>query len=182
MTDPKTKRTPQTNERVKALVNVVRIDLTEDKPNVAGRLFPALFLAVLFGLLLVALVTGVRTYSSVAMAQSTNNASREGLELIANSIRANDTTGCIAVGQGPEGRSLVVVEKLDSGTYEVRTYLYQGKVVQEYALAGNQYTPQSATELATSNSFDFTYANGLLSISTDQGSCEVALRNLQGGE
>jgi hypothetical protein len=182
MTNQNTSRGPQANERVDALVNVARVQLTDEKPHAIGRLFPALFLAVLFSLLLIALVTGVRTYSSVAAAQSENSTSREGLELIANSVRANDAEGSIAVGEGPEGRSLVVVEKLTSGTYEVRTYLYEGKVVQEYAPAGNKYTPASATVLATSDSFDFTYADGLLTISTDQGTCEVALRNLEGGE
>ena len=175
-------RGPQANDRVNALVNVARVQLTDEKQSSVGRIFPALFLAVLFALLLIALVTGARAYSGAATAQAANNTSREGLELIANAVRANDSTGSIAVGKGPEGRSLVVVEDLETGTYEIRTYLYEGKVVQEYALAGNPYTPASATVLATSSSFDFSFKNGLLTITTDQGSCEVALRNLQGGE
>ena len=182
MTNQNTSRGPQANERVDALVNVARVQLTDEKPHAAGRLFPVLFLAVLFGLLLIALVTGVRTYSSVANAQSENSTSREGLELIANSVRANDAEGCIAVGQGPEGKSLVVVQNLESGVYEIRTYLYQGKVVQEYAVQGNQYNPQTADVLAESSNFDFSFADGLLTIKTDQGTTEIALRNLQGGE
>ena len=96
-------------------------------------------------------------------------------------MRANDSKGAIAQGQGPEGKSLVVVEPLDSGTYETRFYLYEGKVVQEYSLAGSGYTPEKATEVTASDSFDFSYSNGLLTVTTDQGTAEVALRHMQGG-
>lgn len=173
---------PGTEERIDALTHVAHVQLREQRQSGAARFFPPLFLAVLFALLLVALTCGVRVYSSVAAKQSAANASREGLDLIANSVRANDAQGAIAVGSGPEGRALVVKQKLDSGTYEIRTYLYQGKVLQEYAIEGNAYSPETANELAESESFSFGYRDGLLSITTDQGTCEVALRSMQGGE
>ena len=76
-------------------------------------------------------------------------------------MRANDSRkGAIAQGQGPEGKSLVVVEPLDSGTYETRFYLYEGKVVQEYSLAGSGYTPEKATEV-TASDLRFSYSDGL---------------------
>ncbi len=179
---PGTTSTTNSSQRVEALVKVARVELHDEKPSSFGRLFPAVFLAILFILLLCALVTGVHTYSTVAKAQASSNAAREGLQLIANSVRANDAKDSIAVGEGPEGRSLVVVEKLETGTFEIRTYLYQGNVVQEYALSGNPYSPVSATVLCASDTFDFGVNQGLLSITTDQGSTEVALRSLQGGE
>ena len=108
-------------------------------------------------------------------------AQRKGAGLICNVVRANDSKGAIAQGQGPEGKSLVVVEPLDSGTYETRFYLYEGKVVQEYSLAGSGYTPEKATEVTASDTFDFSYSDGLLAVTTDQGTAEVALRYMQGG-
>lgn len=168
--------------RVDALTQVARVQLRDEKRSGAGRIFPLLFLAVLFLLLMAALAMGVRAYRSTARAQSSLSTMRSGAELVANSVRANDATGSIAVGEGPEGRSLVVVEKLPTGTYEIRTYLYQGSIMQEYAIAGSRYTPGSATRITDSETFDFSFSNGLLSISTDMSSCEVALRNLQGGE
>ncbi len=169
-------------KRMDALVKVARVQLTDEKPSGSARVFPAVFLAVLFILLLSALVMGVRTYSSVAAAQQSSNEAREGLQLIANNVRANDTHGSIAVGQGPEGPSLVVVETLDTGTFEIRTYLYQGNVVQEYAVSGNAYSPKTASVLCESQTFSFGVDKGLLSITTDQGSAEVDLRSIQGGE
>lgn len=169
-------------DRTEALTSVARISLADEKVGWAASLFPPLFLAVLFLMLLVALITGVNVYSSVAAAQRNNNQAREGMELIVNSIRANDATGSVAVGEGPEGRSLVVVQNLDSGTYEIRTYLYQGKILQEYAIQGAPYTPASATELTESSTFSFGVSHGLFSITTDSGTCEVTLRNLQGGD
>ena len=76
----------------------------------------------------------------------------------------------------------MVVETLDSGTYETRFYLYEGKIVQEYSLATNAYTPERATEVTESSSFDFSYSGGLLRVTTDQGTAEVALRYTQGGQ
>ncbi len=169
-------------KRMDALVKVARVQLNDEKQSSLARVFPAVFLAVLFVLLLTALVTGVRTYSTVAAAQQASNATREGLQLISNNVRANDAESAIAVGEGPEGPSLVVVEKLQTGTFEIRTYLYQGHVVQEYAVSGNAYTPASAAVLCDSETFSFGVDHGLLSITTDQGSTEVALRSLQGGE
>lgn len=168
--------------RVDALTQVARVQLRDEKRSSAGRLFPLLFLAVLFALLLAALVMGVRAYRTVANTQNSLSELRGGSALIANTVRANDAAGSIAVGQGPEGRSLVVVQRLEVGTYEIRTYLYQGNVVQEYALSGSQYTPQSATVIADSQTFGFTFSDDLLRITCDSGTSEVALRNLQGGE
>lgn len=168
--------------RMDAMVRVARVQLRDEKPSSFGRVFPAVFLAILFILLLCALVLGVHTYSTVAARQASNNAAREGLQLIANNVRANDAKDAIGVGQGPEGLSLVVMERLESGTFEIRTYLYQRHILQEYALSGNPYSPESATVLCESGTFDFSVNQGLLSITTDQGSTEVALRSLQGGE
>lgn len=146
------------------------------------KLFPILLLSVFFATLLMALVAGVFVYRHISDVQAGNVARREGLELIANIVRANDATDAVAAGEGPEGRSLVIVEKLDSGTYETRLYLYEGKIVQEYSLQGSAYTPSRASTVTESETFSFTYSNGVLSITTDQGTREVALRYLQGGE
>lgn len=146
------------------------------------RLFPVLLLTVFFTAMLTALITGVFVYRHISEVQQENVARREGLDLIANIVRANDATDSVAAGEGPEGRSLVIVETLDSGTYETRLYLYEGKIVQEYSLQGASYTPAKASTVTESETFSFAYSDGILSITTDQGTREVALRYLQGGE
>lgn len=168
--------------RAEALAEVSHASAHVAKSPLSGRLFQRLLLAVFFIALLLALVTGVSVYHSISKNQIQDNNAREGVGLICNVVRANDAAGSIAAGQGPEGKSLVVVEKLDSGTFETRFYLYQGKIVQEYSLATTAYTPEKASEVTESSTFDFSYAKGLLSIYTDQGTAEIALRNLQGGE
>lgn len=146
------------------------------------RLFPLLLLCVFFIALLLALIAGVTVYRHVSDVQAANVSHREGIELICNIVRGDDAQGAVAVGDGPEGKSLVIVQKLDSGTYETRLYLYKGSIVQEYSLAGTEYTPSKASKITDSSSFAFTYDNGLLTVTTDQGTREVALRYLQGGE
>ena len=173
---------PNTPSQLDALTAVAHSEARVAKTPPSGKAFQRILLVVFFIALLLALVAGVAVYRSVSAVQEQNNAAREGVGLICNVVRANDATGSIAVGKGPEGKALVVVEHLDSGTYETRFYLHEGKIVQEYSLASNQYTPEKASEVTTSSTFDFAYANGLLSIYTDSGTSEGALRNMQGGE
>ena len=168
--------------RVDTVAALASVAERKEQKSVAGKIFPILLLAVFFAALLFSLVAGITVYNRVVDVQTATNNERTSLGLVANSVRANDATGCIAVGEGPEGRSLVIVEHLQSGNYETRTYLYQGQILQEYALEGNPYTPAKASLIAQSDTFSFTYENGLLSITTDQGTTEVALRYLQGGE
>ena len=143
-------------------------------------MFLGILLVFFFVLLLVALSSGVTVYRNVATTQSNSVDAKMGLSLISNLVRSTDATDAIAVAEGPEGKSLVLVERLDSGTYETRLYLYNGAIVQEYALANAAYTPEKATELLKSSTFDFSYSDGVLSITTDQGTSHVSLRSEQG--
>lgn len=170
------------HDRIDALSKLSEISVENDTGRKHRKLFPVLLLCVFFVALLLALIAGVAVYRHVSDTQNANVSRREGVELIANIVRANDAKGAVATGQGPEGKSLVIVENLDSGTYETRLYLYKGKIVQEYSLSGTAYTPAKASEVTESSRFDFTYGDGLLTVTTDQGTCEVALRYLQGGE
>ncbi|MDO4854298.1 MAG: DUF4860 domain-containing protein [Coriobacteriia bacterium] len=170
-----------TQKRLRALSSLGHLHLNEEKPFSPKRIFPSLVLGVFFIALMLALIAGVSVYSSISNSTAATNTARQGAGLIVNVVHANDAQGAIGVGQGPEGRSLVVTEKLDSGTYETRFYLYQGKVVQEYSIAGSAYTPENASEVIQSSKFDFSYKHGLLTVSTDQGTAETALRSIQGG-
>lgn len=153
-----------------------RADVKRD----SRRVFSILLFCVFFVALLAALVIGVNVYTHATETQNEMNTRREGIQLISNIVRANDANDVIGVGEGPEGRSLVMIEHLTSGDYETRLYLYQGNVVQEYSLASDPYDPARASVVTASSRFDFSYEKGLLTIYTDQGEAEVALRYAQG--
>jgi hypothetical protein len=142
----------------------------------------ALLMALFVTTLLLSLIASVDVYRTQQAISTATNDTRLSDGLVTSAVRAADASGSVAVGQGPEGRSLVLVQRLDSGTYETRIYLYQGNVVQEYALQGSAYTPAKATVLASSDTFSFAYSQGLLSVTTDSGTSDVALRSAQGGE
>jgi hypothetical protein len=143
------------------------------------------FLMVLFAVFvaidLIAIGSATITYRSLHDMQIANEQESLSLGPVQSAIRANDANSSIARGKGPEGDALVVVEVTDTGTYETRIYLHQGRLVEEYALQGAPYTPSKATDLGSSSSFSFTYDDGLLSISTDRSVAKVALRSVQGG-
>lgn len=146
-----------------------------------GRLFVTLLFAFILVFLLLALLAGMSAYRSANDVRAAADNTRLGLALIANSIRANDATDAVGVAEGPEGRALVLTERLENGTYETRLYAYQGFIVEEYARADAPYTPEKAREVVASEQFDFSYADGLLTVYTDQGETSVALRSVRGG-
>lgn len=171
------------SKHLDALMRISRVVSHDESAKGSPKnLFPIILLAVFFIALLLSLVCGVLVYKHVTNLQTAANTQREGLELICNVVRANDSTGSVAVGNGPEGKALVIVEALSTGNYETRIYLHDGKIVQEYSLAESPYTPEKASTITESGTFSFSYANGLLNVETDQGSAEIALRHLQGGE
>lgn len=145
------------------------------------NLFVGILMLVILAILLVALVTGVTIYQRVAGIQTQTNQDRLGMQFIANNIRAKDGADAVWVGSGPEGKSLVLVENLPTGSFETRIYVYKGNIVEEYAPAKTPYDPGKAVKLSKSSKFNFYYKNGLLTVETDQGTTSIALRSLQGG-
>lgn len=146
-----------------------------------GRLFTALLFALFLIALLIALSAGTNLYRTLGDVRDQADTSRIATGLIANSVRAADAVDAIGTGQGPEGRSLVLTERLDGGTFETRIYSYEGVIVEEYAPADAAYTPEKAARIVDSVRFSFSYENGLLTVETDDGSVQVALRSVRGG-
>ena len=172
----------EAEQRTRAYSSLAHLELeTEQRTFSPKRMFPQLVLGVFFIALLLALTTGALVYKSIIDSAAQSSSSRQGAALVCNAVHANDAQGAIATGTGPEGRSLVIVEELQSGTFETRFYLYQNKILQEYSIAGTPYTPEKASVVADSDTFEFTYSKGLLSVTTDQGTSNVALRSAQGG-
>lgn len=153
------------------------------KPSAGNsRVFTIVLLAVFFIVMMGGLAAGVAMYQSVANNQIDTNMARMQSGLLASNVHANDAANSLGTGNGPEGRSLVLTERAQDGSaYEMRIYLYQGHIVQEYSLAGAAYTPERAQELISSSTFDFELHGSLLVIRTDQGATNIALRSYQGG-
>ena len=145
-----------------------------------GRVFTSILFGFIMFFLFVSILIGIQTYRSINTAHSLANETLLGVSLIANSISFNDSINAVSVGQGPEGRALVLTENLNGSSYETRFYAYQGNVVQEYTASENPYTPQASQVVATSKRFDFTFDSGLITIWLDHSTSNVALRSYQG--
>lgn len=146
-----------------------------------GRVFTALLFALFILALLIAIMAGTGLYRALVEVRDQADTSRLATGLIANSVRAADSVDAVGRGQGPEGSSLVLTERLENGTFETRIYAYQGAIVEEYALADAAYTPDKASHIVDSERFSFDYNSGLLTVETDDGMVEVALRSAKGG-
>ena len=163
-----------------AIVQAFERSKREEKRSGSGRVFTTVLMAVFFLVLMVGLASGVTMYQKVARAQEQTNELHMQSGLLVNAVRVNDAAGAITMDDGPEGEALVLTEYLDSGTFETRLYRYQGSIVQEYAIAGRDYNPANALTLVESDVFEFSYSDGLLTIVTDQGLFDVAMRSAQG--
>ena len=163
-----------------ATVEAFERSKTPEKQRRTTRFFTIVLLAVFFIVLMIGLAAGVIMYKHVAETQANTNSARMQSGLLTSSVKANDAAGAIGAGSGPEGRSLVLMEELDSGIYELRIYKWQGNIVEEYSVAGSPYTPARAQALMKSEVFDFTLAGNLLTIRTDEGAVDIDLRSWQG--
>ena len=164
-----------------AVVSAFERSKRTTRKEASSRTFTIALMAVFFVALMAGLAAGVSIYRSVSQVQQSANEMRLESGLLANSVHVADAADAVEVGEGPEGKALVLVERLDSGTYETRIYQYAGNIVQEYAIQGRDYTPERAQVLTPSATFDFSLSDNLLTVSTDQGLFNVALRSDQGG-
>ncbi|MCI8425582.1 MAG: DUF4860 domain-containing protein [Adlercreutzia sp.] len=176
----------------------------------SSRIFTGILFALFVVTLLLAILAGTDVYRGLAREGRVADEARLSLTLLANDVRANDQVGAVgrawvtrdgvdltlAEGDGElgqaslagevegsllEGPALVLRETLPSGVYETRIYRYDGTIMEEYALADAAYDPEKATAIVKSSIFDFSYAGGLLTLVTDSGQVQVALR-CAGGE
>lgn len=146
----------------------------------AQHVFTAALFLLFVGALLLALVAGVGVYRRVHAAGAAARDARLAGALVANIVRSKDATGAIRLEEAPGGgQSLVMTERLASGTFETRLYLQDGALVEEYAPAGTPYDSARATELAQTARFEVALdvAAGALTITTDDASTRVALRS-----
>ena len=175
---------PQANEthkqRIHAIASVTQGAPSNEKGAGARRAFPTLLLAAFFAALLMALISGVTVYKAVSADQQASSAQREGAGLICNVVRANDSKAPSPKGQ--DRRASLSwwwsrwIPHLRNALLPVR-----GQGSAGIQPGRQRYTPEKATEVTASDTFDFSYSDGLLAVTTDQGTAEVALRYMQGG-
>ena len=146
----------------------------------AQHVFTAALFLLFVTALLLALVAGVGVYRRVHAAGAAARDARLAGALVANIVRSKDATGAIRLEEAPGGsQSLVMTERLASGTFETRLYLQDGALVEEYVPADTPYDPARATELAQTARFEVALdvSAGALTITTDDASTRVALRS-----
>ena len=136
----------------------------------------SMLLACVFGLV----VLGGGLYSRLADSQTRNGELRAEVSYLYGRVRAADSAGGVAIGQGPEGPSLVLTDPA-APEYATRIYLYQGSLVEEYAEADSPLQPDQALAIAASDTFQPVLEGNLLTVETSRGRLQVALRALQGG-
>lgn len=145
------------------------------------RLFAVVLMLVFFVALMAGLAAGVVMYKHIADVQQEVNASHLQSGLMANIVHVNDSVYSVNAAEGPQGKALVLIEEINGSSYETRVYQYNGHIVEEYAISGHDYAPTRATQLIESETFDFSFDGKMLSITTDEGTVNVALRSRQGG-
>ncbi|NLU25361.1 MAG: DUF4860 domain-containing protein [Clostridiales bacterium] len=121
---------------------------------------------------------GTRVYLNTVAGQRGNDDRRALMTYLATAVHAYDEQGAILLGTGPEGDALILRDVTADGTYEHRIYLYQGNLVEEYTVAEEPLSPDTARQLGQTDAF-FMKKEGesLFRVQTDQGSILLHLRS-----
>ena len=139
----------------------------------------ALF-ALLLACILALVVLGGGLYGSLAGAQRQNGQVRASLTYLSTRVRAADCAGAVRLEDGPEGPALILAEPETGSGYETRIYLYEGRLLEDYAPAGSALAPQDAQAVAETCCFEPAWrAPSLLSSRTGEGTVLVALRSAE---
>ena len=145
------------------------------------HLYPLLLFAIIVLSLLFLVMTGTGLYSAVVDSQTRNREARAALSYLAARVHAADAAGAVSVGEGPEGAALLLRENADGETYETRIYLYEGALREEYGTADAALDPQDSERIVDAKSFSIEQVRpGLLVVSTEYGSADIALRSGRG--
>lgn len=158
-------------------VGEVRAARAPEGPARSGRVFAVILLALFLLALLGAVAFGTSVYQRLNERSTAAADARSPLGVIVNAARATDARGSVERGEGPEGDALVLVERLESGTYETRFFLCDGWLVEQYAVAGAPYGTDGATWLAETGSFSFELDDGVLTVGCDAGTARATLRS-----
>lgn len=125
------------------------------------HLYPLLLFAIIVLSLLFLVMTGTGLYSAVVDSQTRNREARAALSYLAARVHAADAAGAVSVGEGPEGAALLLRE--------------------EYGTADAVLAPQDAERIVDAKSFSVEQVRpGLLVVSTEYGSADIALRSGRG--
>lgn len=156
------------------------------KSTLSGaRVFPLTLFGIILLAVLILVTVGTRVYKIVVEAQADSDGRRAGLSYLSARVRAADVENSVVLGEGPEGTALVLLEEdVDGSVYETRIYLYEGWIMEEYTVAGAEFSPSDAVAVSKTNSFAPVFIkDNLLEITTDQGVVKAALRtdNTTGG-
>lgn len=147
----------------------------------SGSRFAGFYTLVLFGLVVVALMISLlfatTVYGAINTERVEGDENRAALNVIANSIRQTDAFEFAISKKGPQGNSLVLVEHTKNGNYETRYYLYKGMLLQEYTRESAPFNPEDAVQIANLNEFTFAIDDSLITVFTDKGQIEVAIRS-----
>lgn len=128
----------------------------------------ALFVLML-GCVLALAIFGAQVYRALTENQSRNNALRASLSYVAARLRAADQAGAVSVEAGPQGDALVLADAGEDTGYETRIYVYDGRLMEEYAARESAYDPAGAQAVARTDTFTVTVDGGLVTVNTDQG-------------
>ncbi len=151
--------------------------LQSERTERVGQYFTLLLFGAFVILLLLGLWMGTVAFRAITSMQSTTDAARLSLNSLQNRVRSFDAVDSFSVAQGPEGKAMVFTYRLEAGDYETRLYLYQGALVQELAFSTDPYLPMTASKIVETQTFSFELEDDLLTVHTDQGSVNVALRS-----
>jgi len=127
-------------------------------------------------LLLVCLLTflGTGTYRFILLRKAENSADRGSLSYIRNQVKNHDTENSVELREN--GSMLVLLESDGENVYEMRIYVHDGTLMEEYVPAGREVNPDKAQRLTETDFLNGEWiTDHLLKVTTGEGSAFIRL-------
>lgn len=127
------------------------------------------------------IIFGAQSYRQTIEGQNRNMNSRASLSYISACVKAYDTEDAISVRDTKYGNTLVLSEP---GTdYGLFIFLDNGQLMEQYARQDTEPSADHAETICSLRSFSLEEKeNGLINVSTDDGSILLHQRSVKGGK
>lgn len=134
----------------------------ERKQLKMGSLMALMLFGVFAACLLFLLLTGADIYQKMRDRDTAAYDSRTAVQYITTRVRQADRADRLTVGAFDGSDALILLEETEGGLYETKLYCYDGWLMELYAAADTDLSPEDGEKILELNRLKLSLADGFL--------------------
>ncbi len=155
------------------------------KPQRSPTMMAALAIFLIFAVgILAVLLGGSRVYRRIIQRDQQSYNSRTATAYLATRIRQAPSPDSISILSFDGKSALAITETIEGDTYATLVYCYDGWLMELFAVAGGDFSPEDGEQILPAQGLDFSLENGLLNaaITLEDGSQRSLCLHIPGYE